>query len=653
MRDLASSWKSGDSAPPKAVRINLGFSPLLIAIATISLLAGCGKNMTNVQNPPPPPSSALSIAFQPAPPTSVALNATTPLTAVVNHDPSNAGVDWSLICTNSANCGTLSPLHTPSGGAATYTPPPTISGNNQTVTIEAFATADHTSNIVTPITVTGFASSLKGTYVFATKGIDLNGPYQLAGVIVLDGNGGITSGEQTHSDLLLSVSDAVTGGSYTIGPDGRGTLTINTANVNIGQQGIENLSLVFLSSSQALIATLDNPNLQTSTETSAGTLDLQTGTTAPTGGYAFAVSGTDINLQPMAMGGVLNIDSPNTISGAGSVADQDDAGAVFPSATLSGSTSAPDSFGMLAFNLTTAFAATPIQFTGYIVDATHIKLIESDNNGSGAGFGSTAGVAIGQSAATGTFLTNKSFAGKYVFGILGQDLSGLPSSLASVGKFTADKSGNLNSGFNDEFLAGFGAEISDAFTGTYTLDPGGTGRVDSNINFRNNGPGPEFIFYLTGNGNPPLVLDADVNIGSLGVGWAYPQAAAPFTLSGKYGLSFTQSSNGSENDATGQITAAGTSSTLSGIVDTNLGFSPLPNTALTGSFAAISSSGRFTGALTNTFFPTPGNTANTIAVEYYLIDSLHGFFIETDSLSSGELSFGYFAARTPVCNGCQ
>jgi hypothetical protein len=621
--------------------------------AIVSLMPGCGSSTTNVQNQPAPSSSSVSIAFQPAPTATVPLNATTTLTAVVTNDSSNAGVDWSLLCANSSKCGTLSPLHTASGSPATYTPPASISGNNQTVTIEAFATADHNQNVVTPITVTGFASTLKGTYVFLTQGSDANGAYQLAGVIVLDGNGGITSGEQTHGDSFLSVSDPVTGGAYNVGPDGRGTLTINTADANIGQQGVENLSMVVLSNSQALIATLDDPNLQSSIESSAGTMDLQTSKAAPGGGYAFSVGGIDISLQPMVMGGVFNIDSPGAISGAGSVADQDDAGFVFPSAALSGTTGNPDSFGSLKFNLTTDFAPAPLQFTGYIVDSTHIKLIESDIDGTGAGFGATAGVAIGQGTATGTFTANKSFAGKYVFGVLGEDLSGLPSSLASVGKFTSDKNGNITGGFNDEFLAGLGVEISDSFTGTYTLDSSGTGRVDSNINFNKNGPGPEFIFYLTGNGNPPLVLDADVNIGSLGVGLAYPQAASPFSFNGKYGLSFTQNSGGIDNDATGQITVVGSSSTLSGVIDTNLGFSPQPNTPLTGTFGTIPNSGHFSGTLTNTFFPTPGNMANTLPVAFYLIDSNHGFFIETDSQFSGELSVGYFAARTPVCQGCQ
>jgi hypothetical protein len=630
--------------------------PLFFAAAAMSplaLLTGCGgTNTTNVQNPPAPPASSVSIAFQPAPAGNIALNATTTLTASVTNDPSSAGVDWSLLCPTGGSCGTLLPLHTASGAAATYTPPTTISGNSQAFTIEAFAAADHTKNVAAAITVTGFASNLKGTYVFESKGIDANGPFQVAGVIVLDGNGGITSGEQTHSDVLLSVADKITGGSYTIGPDGRGTMTLNTADQAIGQLGIENLSLAFLSSSQALLATMDNPNLSPSFETSSGTLDLQTSTTAPTGGYSFAVNGVDVNAQPMAMGGILNIDSPAAISGAGSVADQDDIGAIFPDTAISGSLTTPDSFGSLKFNLTTAFSASPVQFTAYIVDTSHIKLIESDITGSGVGVGATAGIAIGQGTATGTFTGNAAFSGNYVFDVLGVDLNGLPSSLASLGVFTADANGNLTNGYNDELLDGFGIYVSDSFTGTYTADPSGNGRVDSFVNFTSNGAGPELIFYLTGNGNPPLLLDADANFGAFGVGQASPQAAPPLSFNGTYGLSFLQSSGSLENHGTGQITANGTAETLSGVIDTNLQFSALPNTPLTGTFDAIPSNGRSTGGLTNTFFPTPGTTPSTIEVTYYVVDASHVFFLESDSIVAGELTFGYFAARTPVCPTC-
>ncbi|HZW92930.1 MAG TPA: hypothetical protein VFF64_08255 [Candidatus Eremiobacteraceae bacterium] len=634
---------------------------LLLSVAMISGLAGCGGSSTNVQNQPAPPASSVSIAFQPAPPATVSQIAIAPITAVVSNDSTNAGVDWVLLCQSTGNCGTLSPLHTASGKAATYTPSLTPSGNIQPVTIEAFATADHTKNVVASINVTGFAGMLKGTYVFETRGLDANGSYQLAGVIVLDGNGNITSGEQTHNDPLLSVSDTIIKGSYTIGQDGRGALTLVTNDPNIGQQGTEYLALVLLSSSHAYLATLDptNSTLLPSNETSSGSLDLQSSTTVPTGGYAFVVNGVDISNKSMAMGGVLNIDSPNNISGAGSVADQDDAGIVTPGAALSGTLTKPDALGSLKFNLTTGFAAA-LQFTGYIVDATHIKLIESDNAGSGAGFGTTAGVAIGQGAATGTFTNNKSFAGAYVFDILGQDPNGVPTSLASVGQFSADASGNLNSGYDDEEMIAFGLEISDSFTGSYTLDPSGTGRVDSIITFATNGPGPELIFYLTGNGNPPLLLDADDNssssgVGSTGIGVGQPQAAPPFSFNGRYGLMFAQelNSNESENDATGQIVVNGTLDTLTGAIDTDENFVPGPNTPVSGTFVAIPSNGRFTGTLNNSFFPNTNPTVpNTIAVAFYLVNPGYGFFIETDSSTSGELTLGSFATRTPVCSAC-
>ena len=631
---------------------------LLVCLATTAISSGCGGPSKNVQNPPPPPLTSISIAFQPSPPASISIGASTPITAVVSDDTTTAGVDWALLCPVGANCGKLSPLHTASGGSVTYTPPSLISGNSQTFTIEGFATADHSKNVLAPITVTGFASILKGTYVFATQGEDVSSAFQLAGVIVLDGNGGVTSGEQTHSDYLSSVSDPITGGSYFIGPDGRGTLTINTADQNIGQAGVENLSLVILDNTRAFIQTFDDTSLPTlSGEASSGTLELQTSTAAPTGGYAFVAGGVDVTSVPLSLGGVLNIDSPNTISGNGSVADENDISTgLVPSNTISGTLTSPDSLGAVKLNLTAGFGPS-LKFTGYIVDATHLKLIETDIDGTGAGFGATAGVAVAQGSATGTFNSNSAFAGTYVFNILGQDPSLVPSSLASLGQFTADASGNLTNGYNDEVLAGISVlngtpfVVSDLFTGTYTLDVNGTGRVDSTITYANSGPGPELIFYLTGNGNPPLVLDADdTSLGSgisVGTGSAHPQGTPPFSFNGPFGLTFVQSSGSTyENDATGHVTVNGSSDTLTGTIDTNLSTTPSPNTTLSGTFAAPTT-GRFTGTLTNAFFTTPNTT---ISVAFYAVDANNVFFIETDFSASAESTLGYFTAKTPLCS---
>ena len=114
----------------------------------------------------------MTVAFQPDPSGNITLNSVTSVTAVVNNDPSNAGVDWAVVCPNIGNCGSISPLHTASGSTATYTAPSASSGNSESITIEAFATADHSDNAVATLSIVGFSNSLKGNFVFQTKGVD-------------------------------------------------------------------------------------------------------------------------------------------------------------------------------------------------------------------------------------------------------------------------------------------------------------------------------------------------------------------------------------------------------------------------------------------------------------------------------------------------
>ncbi len=681
---LASSWQASsraNSVAPMLTQLNSRrlavatrqwiLFPLLAA--TISVMAGCSST-ANIQNPPAPAATPVAIAFQPLPPASVLVNATSSFTAVISNDPSNSGVDWSVQCQNPGNCGTLSAPHTPSGQATMYTPPSTLTGNNQPVTILAFATADHTKNVVAGLVVTAFGGNLKGTYVLQAQGLDSSlNPYQFAGVIVLDGNGGVSSGEQTvnffdpnpNVGAFISKPDVVTGGSYFLGPDGRGTININTNDADLGTNGTEMFSFVFLSSSQTLITALPTSTLSVS---ATGTMDLQSSTVAtPSAGYTFVVSGTDFaSGLPTAFGGILNIDSPNNISGPGSVTDQNFDGTLTIGVTITGTISNPDSFGAVTLNLAVPDfpSTTSYQFTGYIVDAIHIKLIESDNPFGTGGVGSTAGLAIGQGSATGTFGGNTSFSGTYVFGVLGQDLSASsPSSLTSVGVFTADGSGDLANGLTDTLLQANGAQgtagsqISAAFGGSYIVGTHpGTGRVRSIFSDFLPSPidgfHPQFFFYLAGNGNPALVLaSGDANYTFLGAGIAYPQAAAPLTFSGTYGFSIFQQ-NGSENEGTGPMTANSSSGTLSGSADINVGASSTSfDNLFTGTFAVPGSNGSFAGAFTGQAFEF-----SPFAADYYIVDPGHGFFVETDLVNpnsaSGVVSFGYYAARTPVCVGC-
>lgn len=672
----------------------------LLTAALCFLLAACGGGSTaNVKNPPPLPSTNVCITLQggQCPATSAAtysmfVNGTLSLSATVTNDPNNLGVDWTATCAFGSICstaGTLSALHTASGQAVTYTPPPAFTGNMQNVNVVAYATADHAQNVVAAVTITAFGNKLQGNYVLQAQGLDSSlNLYQFAGVIYLDGKGNVAvppnqkakaAGEQTVnfvdpvSGAFVSKTDTITGGSYFLGADGRGTITINTPNTtnNIPDTDIgpETFSFVMLSGAQALITAQPTPTL---TISASGTMDLQSSIATPSRGFAFVVRGTDFNTGfPSAMGGVLNIDSlsgnPNNISGSGSVADQVgdtvQGGSLIQNQPISGTISSPDSFGQVILNLTSPNFTNPsFQFTGYMVDAAHIKLIESDNI-SGAGVGSTAGVAVGQGSATGSFQDGTSFAGTYVSGVLGMDLTAgsttMPT-LTSAAVFTAQGSagvttGNIANGFTDTFLqqngaqGTAGAQISAAFSGTYSMFPKGTGRLRAFFIPFVPPPHPmfepELFFYLTGNGNPPLVLwvgDGVNNYPALGTGIAYPQSG-PLTFNGDYGFSFTQGQSGSESDGTGQFAADASTGTSSAVVDVA---GQVPAT-ISGTFQPPLSNGRFGGTL---FESVNVQTAG----EYYIIDASHGFFVETDllSLGTGTVSLGYYAARTPVCTGC-
>ena len=640
---------------------------LLLLAMTLVVVAGCGGGTTNVQNPPPPPQSKLSVAFQPAPATSLLINATTDLTAVVSEDPGNYGVDWSVTCHSVGNCGTLSSSHSDSGQTVTYYPPQTLLGNSEPVNIVAFATADHTKNAVAPMTVLAFGSILKGVYVIQVNGNDGTYPYNLTGVVSLDGNGNIGSGQQTLDFLdpqtaaYTSLTTPIAGGSYFVGPDGRGTITISTTD-NTGTQVTEQYGLVVLFSSQALVADMSNQTFST------GTLDRQASTTAPTGGYAFALNGADTTPSPLAIGGVLNVD--NIATGANSLVDQVYDPSQSHTQTLvsckpKGSVSQPDVNGVVTVDLTLTGknCIGSVQLAGYIVDDMHVKLIETDSN---SNF-SLSGIAIGQGSATGSF-DLASFNGTYVWGVLGVETTDNPpplSSLTSVGTVTADGTGNIQNGFTDTLmLAGLNpdgttspAQISapmiDGTDGgsTYQVDGYGVGRVITTFKYQtktsfNN----RYIFYLTANRGLALVLDAggnDKHDPAMGVGIAYPQTPPP-SLSGPYGFSFTLASSGGQAEVIGQMTADVTKGPpLFGAADYSASVGSM---SLSGSYGDPDSYGRMQGTL-----DLSGNNPLSTAMVYYPVDSDHGFFVESDLVNpgSGQVALGYFARRVQVCDACQ
>ena len=709
---------------------------LLLPTVMISVLTGCGGSTANVQNPPPPPPSQVTISVQTTGLTngSVPVNGTVGLTATVMGTATQVGegVSWYLTCQGGtgATCGTLSSPFSASGTAITYTAPPTLSTNSMVTEIVAYAEAQETSNKVSPVTITTFDSGLHaGNYVLQAQGVENSLSYQFAGVITLDGQGNVTAGEQTVNANGVSVTDTIiaVGSSYFLGNDGRGTITLNTGDLSIGGNGIETFAFVFLNypqnnpqNPQALISQMDLGSAATFAS-ATGTMDLQTSIAAPSGSYAFVASGIDMldidasgNNPPLAFGGVFDIASDQvTISGVtDEIIGQTQKLSDGPFSAGSKVSSGPDTFGQVAFTLLGLLGSShpkpiTIVLTGYIVDATHIKLIESDTNANSGvvGFGVTGGLAIGQAAGSYGNFTNASLSSgtTYVFGVTGVDLStnsasngDLPLTLTSMGLFQADGDGDIvsNTGYTDTFLLynivqknpQAGAQISSSFSGTYSVDSSGTGRTTigcgactpaTSITFNaalNPTYRPELFLYLTGlTGTDPAALvlgvgdpgpSPDLHYPSIGTGVAYAQSTMAAAFTGLYGFSFTQE-NGNENDGTAQLNANPTGTPqISGLADANLGGSASQDNGFLGTFNNPMSGVPFSGTFSASPNPPQGASNNVfplapsppMAVDYYFIDPDHGFWIETDLVSgtppSGQLSLGYYAARAPVCTSC-
>ena len=578
------------------------------------------------------PPIPISVAFPSAMPASLQIEAVVSLRALITNDTSaNPQVKWMVTC-GSAGCGSFNPTTTTSEAATTYTAPSAIPTGN-TVTVTATSVTDPTKSASASIIITPQAPTLaNGTYVFQLSGPSEFGVNFVSGVFVAK-DGAVTGGEQdfinvsdgdsgSNADTLF---DSIIGGSYATTPDGNVEITLKTNDYNVGDESVETLDGVIVSGSRVLVAEVNFFN-------ASGTLDLQTGTKAPSGGYAISLYGEDVYDQAAGIGGIVNIDRAGAISGAGSVLDMNDAGVFRGEQSLGASTlSTPDKFGRVVFQLVPgSFSTIPsLYLAGYIVDGSHIRLVET----AGDNFqGVMGGTALGQGSNTGQF-TNSSIAGSsYVFGASG--LEGY-APLQVAGVVSANAGGSLEGILNWNDLTR-GAQSPLPVTGSWTIDS--TGRATfskltdgSTFNY-------SLHFYLTGNGDG-LMLSSDST--EMVTGQAFQQQSGPFTaasFSGSYGLNAAQAGVSADlvpfsNTVVGPVAsvADNDTDTLTGFADFGNGAADFP---ISGSLTA-GSNGVFTGTLTG-LDAASRTTANDFT--FYLVDTTRAVAIETDN---AQLTLGY------------
>lgn len=590
---------------------------------------------------------AISVTIGPSP-ASLQVSGGTGLTAFVANDVANAGVTWTVTCGSANACGTYSATNVPSGVATDFSAPGAVPANN-TVTVIATSVTDSTKRASRTIIVTNPNTTLAdGTYIFSLGGENgINGNLYYGGGAFQVSGGAIIGGEQDYADSTpIYAEDAITGGSIAISADGNLTITLTTADPKVGVNGVETLDAALISPTRARLIEFDSL-------TSHGRVDLQSSTTAPAAGWAFMVAGLDgaASPAPVAIGGVFNIDGVGSISGNGSVFDINDGSLAAPlqDQMFGPSTiSSPDGFGRVVFNLvpSTASGIATMNLVGYIVDSSHIRLLET----SGDSFGGTmGGIAIAQGANTGTF-SNVSVAGNsYVVGMSGFDTSA-SGVLDSAGVLAANSDGTVNGAFNyNDFATAQPSPVSVA--GTYTVDA--TGRITMS-NVTDGSASFTIQIYLTGQPGESEVVEATMDLNDIqsGLGWLQTGSGS-FTGTSLFG-SYTLNASGfdpaniAEFDTVGSLTADGSSS-LTGTVDlnwlgnTNANITPTVGVPISGTFNA-NANGAFAGTITGLdvtscpVFNTGGGGCTVNTFSYYLIDTTKIFAIETDT---NQLTLGF------------
>jgi hypothetical protein len=141
-----------------------GFQALVLLVISVVAFGGIIGCSTGSAKNQPSQTPLISVALTQLPPAILPVSTSAQVSATVNNDPADAGVDWVAICGSAGSCGHFTPAHTASGAATTFWAPPAVPAH-QTISVTALSTTDHSKasafsvmlvSTVTSITLTEF-----------------------------------------------------------------------------------------------------------------------------------------------------------------------------------------------------------------------------------------------------------------------------------------------------------------------------------------------------------------------------------------------------------------------------------------------------------------------------------------------------------------
>jgi hypothetical protein len=507
----------------------------------------------------------------------------------------------------------------PSGNyAAPLTPPP---GGSTTVT------ALSGGNSATATVVVVFANaSLNGQYAFSYSGQDSKGPLFVAGSFAADPSTAAISGiEDYNSTAQTPVAASPVSGTYSVNPDGTATATLT----DTAAGGSETWDLTLVASPQgqtaprALLVRFDT------TATGSGEADAQNPTQFVLGSfyqnYAFNLSGSDGNGKPLEIAGILHADGvgiiglnlcEDDISDAGTnteaAADTTLHGVFAASANLAsnGRGTMQLIIGPNSEITTIADTAVTYSFAFYIVDSTHLKVVETDAKTTAQ----LAGDLFSAPNTDGAF-SDSILQGNYAFTLNGSNPSGTRA-YAIGGILLTNGTGSVTSGELDGSL---GEDLT-LTTASYTVDTS-LGRILFTLTI--GGTTRYFAGYPTSNGTLEMIeLDTDLQASGtadLQTSTGIPQGSFAFNLT-----SDANTNAFAEEDVIGQMAVPAGVLIPLGNVDINDKGTLTTGTPIedTSTIVAPDTDGRGTTIL-NT---KPAN----YALAYYVVSDTSALVIEND-----------------------
>lgn len=558
---------------------------------------------------------------------SVSAGAQQQFSALLNNLPDN-NVSWSVSSTNGGNVGTIDPF------SGLYTAPPSPPPGG---TITVTATSQNPAGTGTATAQIIYSNaSFQGPLAFSYRGDDTTGFLAAAGSFVSDGKGSIASGVEDFVTLDNGgesfAQDQITSGQYTVSADGRGSGVIFTRNITSGIKfqfaltSNQHAEMIRFDSFATGSGTIDQQNLSDLSPPPPPSLD------SISGPYVFDLTGTNASFEPRGIAGAFSANGLGQIAAANSILDDNNNGVISTSdRSLSGSYSFDTVYagsGRGTLTLTSTTTGT-FSFAFYVIDATHLYLIETDEKAFLAGD-------VWSAPAGNSFTTASLAKGNFVFASGGNPDALLTGAYASGGVFTSDGAGNISGGVLDVNNNGVTTLNTTLGSCPYTVDST-TGRVDLRL-FAGSGTCgagasssvSEFAVYQTAAGSA-VMLELDSTAIATGNAYvqnlALPAGGNLTSLTGSFALNLAGQGINSpfRQDLSGQVGLTG-AAVSGGNIDINPAGPPILKDPIgtTSTIATPGATGRGTALLVAT---NPGVKYNLV---YYIANDNTALVLDSD-----------------------